>query len=81
MADSCLVLEVIDTGEGIAPETLPRVFDPFFTTRAVGQGTGLGLTVCRDIVEAHEGTIDLASAPGRGTTVTVRIPAGSSGGS
>ena len=75
MADSCLVLEVADTGEGIAPDTLPRVFDPFFTTRAVGQGTGLGLTVCRDIVEAHKGTIDLASEPGRGTTVTVRIPA------
>ncbi len=76
MADSCLLLDVTDTGEGVAPEMLPRVFDPFFTTRAVGQGTGLGLTVCRDIVEAHKGTIDLASEPGRGTTVTVRIPAG-----
>jgi two-component system NtrC family sensor kinase len=70
-------LQVEDSGEGIAPDDLPRVFDPFFTTRDVGQGTGLGLTVCRDIVEGHGGTIELTSELGKGTTVTVRLQVGS----
>jgi signal transduction histidine kinase len=66
---------VEDDGAGIAPELLSRVFDPFFTTRAVGQGTGLGLTVSRDIVMAHGGDLTLESEPGRGTRVTVCLPA------
>ena len=67
-------IEVGDNGCGIAPENLARVFDPFFTTRAVGQGTGLGLTVSRDIVLVHNGSIDIESRPGAGTTVTIRLP-------
>ncbi|MEW5887638.1 MAG: ATP-binding protein [Pseudomonadota bacterium] len=67
-------VRVHDDGVGMAPEVLARAFDPFFTTRAVGQGTGLGLTVSRDIVMAHGGRIDIDSAPGRGTTVTVTLP-------
>ena len=72
------VLEVIDTGPGIAPEALPRVFEPFFSTRA--RGTGLGLPLTRRIVEAHGGSIDLESERGKGTQFTIRLPIGVSGG-
>jgi signal transduction histidine kinase len=68
-------VEVSDTGSGIAPDVRRRVFDPFFTTKPPGQGTGLGLSVCYGIVNAHGGEIDIASAPGEGTTVRVRLPA------
>lgn len=63
-----------DNGCGISATVLPRIFDPFFTTRAVGKGTGLGLTVARDIVAAHGGDISIQSAPAQGTTVTIRLP-------
>ena len=69
-----LVVDIVDNGTGIAPEVLPRVFDPFFTTRGVGGGTGLGLTVARDIVGAHDGHLTLLSQPGVGTTARVRLP-------
>jgi two-component system NtrC family sensor kinase len=71
-----LRVEVEDNGCGIAPDTLQRVFDPFFTTRVVGQGTGLGLTVSRDIIAAHGGTIEIDSELGRGTRVVVSLPVG-----
>ena len=63
-----------DSGEGIAEDVLPHIFDPFFTTRAVGQGTGLGLTVSRDVVLQHSGEIKVESKPGEGTTVTLWLP-------
>ncbi|MBK3867399.1 two-component sensor histidine kinase [Pseudomonas stutzeri] len=69
---SCEVI-VEDNGCGIAPEHLERLFDPFFTTRPVGSGTGLGLTVARDILTAHRGTIGVRSEPGVGTRVTMRF--------
>jgi signal transduction histidine kinase len=68
-------LDVTDTGSGIPPDILPRVFEPFFTTKAPGQGTGLGLTICRDIVREHGGEIQVRSAVNEGTTVTVWLPA------
>ncbi|MBX3204877.1 MAG: response regulator [Labilithrix sp.] len=67
-------IEIRDTGGGIAPEHLERVFDPFFTTKPMGTGTGLGLTICKGIVEKLDGTISVESNPGLGTTVTVELP-------
>lgn len=75
-AGSELRIEFIDTGHGIAQDVLERIFDPFFTTRDVGQGTGLGLTVSRDVIAAHGGRIEVQSAPGKGSAFTVVLPAG-----
>ena len=67
---------VADTGRGIAQENLPRLFDPFFTTKARGLGSGLGLSICRDIVQAHGGRIEVKSAPGQGSRFAVYLPIG-----
>jgi two-component system, NtrC family, sensor histidine kinase HydH len=61
-----------DSGPGINQETLARIFEPFFTTKP--DGTGLGLAITRNIIESHNGTLDIYSRPGEGTTVTVRLP-------
>jgi two-component system NtrC family sensor kinase len=71
---SQLLLVVEDTGTGISPHVLKRIFDPFFTTKPVGQGTGLGLSVCLGIVTSVGGSIEVKSAPGCGTRVAVAIP-------
>jgi len=69
-----LLLRVSDTGVGMDAETLRRALDPFFTTRATGRGSGLGLSTVHGIVDAAGGTLDIRSAPGEGTTVDVRLP-------
>lgn len=69
-----LEIEVRDTGCGIPSEKMSRIFDPFFTTKPVGAGTGLGLSVCRSIVEEHRGSITCESDPGGGTKFMVRLP-------
>ncbi len=69
------VIEIIDNGEGIDAAHLDQLFEPYFTTRADANATGLGLTVCESIVKGHSGTIDIKSTRGEGTTVTVTLPA------
>jgi PAS domain S-box-containing protein len=64
----------IDTGVGIAPEDMPKVMEPFFTTKPEGQGTGLGLPICRRIVHEHRGTLELSSTVGQGTTICLTLP-------
>jgi signal transduction histidine kinase len=68
-----VALAVTDTGTGIAPEHLERIFDPFFSTKP-GGGAGLGLSICRDIVRAHEGAITVHSVPGSGARFSVWLP-------
>lgn len=67
------VAEVFDTGAGIPQEHLDRIYDPFFTTKPIGQGTGLGLSITYGIVREHEASIHCASAPGQGTRFTLRF--------
>ncbi|MDP3237447.1 MAG: ATP-binding protein [Myxococcales bacterium] len=70
----CASVEVRDEGVGMAPEVVEHLFEPFFTTRAVGEGTGLGLSVCWGIVRDHDGWLDVVSAPGKGSTFTMVVP-------
>ena len=72
-AEGCWdILEITDTGVGMSEEVLRRVFDAFFSTRA--SGTGLGLPTTRKLVEAHGGTINVRSEPGKGSQFTIRLP-------
>lgn len=68
------IIEVADNGPGIAPENLPRIFDPFFSTKPVGKGTGLGLFIVHEIVSHHGGTVTVDSEPGQGCRFSVYIP-------
>jgi PAS domain S-box-containing protein len=74
VADEQVTLEVEDNGPGIPVVDLPHIFDPFWTTRDEGEGSGLGLSVVHGIVTSHGGTIDVVSAIGEGTRFTVRLP-------
>jgi signal transduction histidine kinase len=67
-------IDVIDTGSGIPRNVLPRIFDPFFTTKPVGEGTGIGLPLTRQVIEGHGGTIDVRTAEGVGTTMRLWLP-------
>ena len=69
-----ILIEVSDTGEGISPENLKKIYDPFFTTKGVGSGTGLGLAVSYGIVQEHSGSIEVASELGNGTTFRLIFP-------
>jgi signal transduction histidine kinase len=68
------MIEFADTGTGIKPEDLSKVWEPFFTTKDEGKGTGLGLAICRRIVEEHKGTINIESEVRAGTTVRIELP-------
>lgn len=69
-----LLITIKDNGEGIAPEYLPRIMEPFFTTKEPGKGTGLGLYICQGIIQDHKGNITVDSKPGAGTTVSILLP-------
>ncbi len=69
-----IVVEFRDAGCGIPAEALPHIFDPFFTTKPPGKGTGLGLAVCAEIVEQHQGAIEVESTPGQGSVFRVVLP-------
>jgi two-component system NtrC family sensor kinase len=75
-ADRATVVTTIrDSGPGIAAEALPRIFDPFYTTKEVGQGTGLGLAITYGIIQEHGGAIHAANAEGGGAEFTIELPA------
>jgi signal transduction histidine kinase len=67
-------VEIKDNGPGIPADVLPRIWDPFFTTKDVGEGTGLGLSIVHELVERHGGTIEVETRLGEGTTFTVKLP-------
>ncbi len=73
-ADEFVELSISDTGAGIAPEHLQHIFDPFYTTKAEGQGTGLGLSMSRTVVESFGGKISVNTKVGEGTTFTIKLP-------
>ncbi|MBL0224528.1 MAG: histidine kinase [Geobacteraceae bacterium] len=78
-SDDGIDIVITDNGCGIAPENLSRVFDPFFTTRDVGSGTGMGLTVARELIRCAGGTVQISSREGSGTSVTIQLPLASKG--
>jgi two-component system NtrC family sensor kinase len=69
-----VVIEIADDGPGIPTELLDRIYEPFFTTKEVGKGTGQGLALARTTIERHSGSLECDSAPGHGTTFTIRLP-------
>ncbi len=77
--DGNVRIQIADTGSGIAPDLLPRIFEPWVTTKAAGRGTGLGLSITRDVVVSLGGTITVKSEVGAGSTFTVELPAAPSG--
>jgi two-component system NtrC family sensor kinase len=72
--DNCVRIVVRDDGTGIAPEILPHLFEPFLTTKETGRGVGLGLAISHSILERHNGSIEVESELGRGTTFTITLP-------
>lgn len=75
MADHRVRIDVRDTGSGITPDMLPRIFEPWVTTKPPGRGTGLGLSITRDLIIALGGTIEVTTSTGHGTTFTIELPA------
>jgi PAS domain S-box-containing protein len=72
---AAVVVEFCDTGVGVQTGDLPKLWEPFFTTKPPGKGTGLGLAICRRTVEGHRGTIEIETGPGKGATVRITLPA------
>ncbi len=65
-------ISITDTGEGMSPDVVDKIFEPYFTTKA--KGTGLGLAICQGIIHDHGGVILVDSTPGQGTTFTIQLP-------
>ncbi|MER3424347.1 MAG: hypothetical protein C4293_15135, partial [Nitrospiraceae bacterium] len=74
LVETMVTLTVRDTGCGMSEETLQQAFEPFFTTKAVGDGTGLGLFLSREIVVSHGGSLSIESVVGKGTMVVIALP-------
>jgi signal transduction histidine kinase len=72
--ESAIEIRITDQGSGIAPSHLPKIFEPFFSTKSLEKGTGLGLSIARRIMTAHRGDLKLTSLPGKGTCAVVQIP-------
>ena len=72
--DKNVLVHISDTGPGIAKDDMKNIFEPFFTTKPVGEGTGLGLSVCRSLVQEHKGEIEVESTPGKGSAFTIILP-------
>jgi len=70
-----LKIMVSDTGEGISPEDIDQIFNPFFTTKPPGEGVGLGLSLVHSIIKSYQGDITVKSKKGVGTTFTIKLPA------
>jgi signal transduction histidine kinase len=73
-ADGCTEIRISDTGPGIPPDSVERIFDPFYTTRGEGEGTGLGLYISRNLIEELDGSLTAHCLPGEGTTFTILFP-------
>jgi len=69
-----VVVDVADTGPGIPPEAVQRIFEPFYSTKEIGHGTGLGLSICKKIMEEHRGSIRVGAAPGGGAVFSLYVP-------
>ena len=74
LEDDNLILTISDSGEGISEENISKIYDPFFTTKALGKGTGLGLSITYTIIEEHKGNINVSSKPNEGTRFVIRLP-------
>lgn len=74
--NNTIIIEFRDTGTGLPPDNIEAIFEPFFTTKGVKRGTGLGLTICKDIIENHNGRITAENAPDGGSIFTIALPSG-----
>ena len=74
MRDDEVVIAITDNGKGISEDALPKIFEPFYTTKKVGEGTGLGLWVSYGIIKSFQGNVKVDSVPGAGTTFTILLP-------
>ena len=72
--EDCVRVQVKDNGGGIPDDVLEKIFNPFFTTKPTGEGTGLGLAMCNDIIRQHGGTIRVDVEPGEGTSMIIDLP-------
>jgi signal transduction histidine kinase len=73
-SDGVIAIEVTDTGRGMTDTVRRKAFDPFYTTKDVGGGTGLGLAITKNIIDKHNGRIEINSSKGKGTTIRLLLP-------